>query len=84
MAFGKGFEGGYADLGMGGSGFGAGTIPLALLGLHQDALLSWLKRNYPIVSGEVVSALNEYNGIVDPSRKEYKEARDTAFGIHGH
>ncbi len=56
-------------------------LPAEELGRHGDALLAYLKDNYTITSGEVVSALNEFNGITGVGRKEYKGARDTAFGL---
>jgi hypothetical protein len=57
------------------------TLPAEELGRHGDALLHYLKENYEIESGEVISALNEFNGITTVGRKEYKRARDTAFGL---
>ena len=57
------------------------TLPHSELGRHHDSLLAYLKDNYEIASGEVVSALNEFNGITTVGRKEYKGARDTAFGL---
>jgi hypothetical protein len=59
-------------------------LPAAELGRHGDSLLAYLKDVEGVAASEVVSALNEYNGVVAPPRKEYKEARDTAFGINGH
>ncbi len=63
---------------------GGGGLPATELGRHGDSLLKYLKDNEGVTASEVVSALNEYNGITSPPRKEYKEARDTAFGINGH
>ena len=60
------------------------SLPASALGRHGDSLLKYLKDTQGVTSSEVVSALNEYNGITSPPRKEYKEARDTAFGINGH
>ena len=59
-------------------------LPAAELGRHGDSLLKYLQDVQGMTSGEVVAALNEYNGVTGPPRKEYKEARDTAFGINGH
>jgi hypothetical protein len=59
-------------------------IPTSELARHGDSLLAYMKKNMGVAASEVVSALNEVNGITSPPRKEYKEARDTAFGINGH
>ncbi len=56
-------------------------LPAEELGRHGDSLLHYLKENYTIESGEVISALNEFNGITSVGRSEYKRARDTAFGL---
>ena len=65
-------------------GGGGGTLPASELARHGDSLLRYLQNVEGMTSGSVVGALNEYNGITSPPRKEYKEARDTAFGINGH
>ena len=56
-------------------------LPASELGRHDDSLLAYLKENHAAVSGEVVGALNEYNGVTTAPRKEYREARRTAFGL---
>lgn len=63
---------------------GGAGLPATALSRHGDSLLKYLKDNAGVTASEVVSALNEYNGVTSPPRKEYKEARDTAFGINGH
>ena len=60
------------------------ALPAAELGRHGDSLLHYLRNVEGMTAGEVVAALNEYNLVTAPPRKEYKEARDTAFGINGH
>ena len=61
------------------------NLPAEAISRHGDGLLNYIRRNYPnITSPTVVGALNEFNGIYAPPRKEYAEARDTAFGINGH
>lgn len=67
-----------------GGGGGGGGLPASELARHGDSLLKYLQEVEGMLSGTVVGALNEYNGVTSPPRKEYKEARDTAFGIHGH
>lgn len=60
------------------------ALPAAELGRHGDSLLKYLRDNAGVTASEVVAALNEYNLVTVAPRKEYKEARDTAFGINGH